>query len=86
MDIYSGYDQIFMHPSNEKTTSLITLRGLYYYKMMPFGLKNTGATYQRSVTKIFVDFFCKTMEVYVDNMPIKSLKAIDHVKHLDADF
>lgn len=45
MDAYSGYNQIPMHPSDEENTSFITDRGLYCYKVIPFGLKNAGATY-----------------------------------------
>ena len=45
MDAYSGYNQILMHPADEEHTSFITDRGLYCYKVMPFGLKNVGATY-----------------------------------------
>ncbi|XP_022891607.1 uncharacterized protein LOC111406405 [Olea europaea var. sylvestris] len=57
-----------MYPFDEENTSFITDRGLYYYKMMSFELKNTGATYQRLVNKIFVDLIGKTMKVYVDDM------------------
>ncbi|KAK0588280.1 hypothetical protein LWI29_037133 [Acer saccharum] len=45
MDAFSGYNQITMHPSDQEKTSFITNQGLYCYKMMPFGLKNAGATY-----------------------------------------
>ncbi|XP_052202690.1 uncharacterized protein LOC127808243 [Diospyros lotus] len=45
MDAYLGYNQIPMNPSEEEHTSFITDRGLYCYKVMPFGLKNAGATY-----------------------------------------
>ena len=44
MDAYSGYNQIPMNPEEEEHTSFITDQGLYCYKVMPFGLKNTGAT------------------------------------------
>ena len=53
MDAFSGYHQIKMHPPDVEKTSFITERELYYYKVMPFGLKNAGATYQRFVNKIF---------------------------------
>ena len=49
MDAYSGYNQISMHPPDEDHTSFQTDIGLYCYKVMPFGLKNVGATYQRLV-------------------------------------
>ncbi|XP_034218177.1 uncharacterized protein LOC117629710 [Prunus dulcis] len=48
MDAYSGYNQIFMHPPDSEHTAFITDKGLYCYNVMPFGLKNAGATYQRT--------------------------------------
>ena len=48
-----GYHKIPMHPPDEEKTTFITPHGLYYYDVMPFGLKNAGATYQRLITKIF---------------------------------
>lgn len=59
-------------------------RGTYCYKVMPFGLKNIGATYQRLVTKMFAEQLGDTMKVYIDNMLVKSLKAKDHINHLRA--
>jgi hypothetical protein len=53
MDAFSGYNQIHMHELDEEKMSFITDRGLYCYRMMPFGLKNAGATYQRLVNKMF---------------------------------
>jgi hypothetical protein len=51
MDAFSGYNQILMHPQDREKTAFITDRGLYCYKVMPFGLKNAGATYQWLVNK-----------------------------------
>ena len=53
MDAFSGYNQIFIHPEDQEKTLFITDRGLYCYKVMPFGLKNVGAMYQRLVNKMF---------------------------------
>lgn len=53
---------------------------------MPFGLKNAGATYQRLVNKMFADQLGKTMEVYVDDMLVKSLLAKEHIKHVAKAF
>ena len=53
MDVFSGYNQIRMHEVNQEKTSFVTSQGLFYYKVMPFGLKNAGATYQRLMNKMF---------------------------------
>ena len=86
MDAYSGYNQIPMHAPDQDHTSFITDRGLYCYKVMPFGLKNAGATYQRLVNKMFAGLIGQTMEVYVDDMLVKSRKADDHVSHMGEMF
>ena len=75
-----------MHPPDVEKTYFIMERGLYYFKVMPFGLKNAGATYQRLVNKMFKEMIGKTMEVYIDDMLVKSLKAADHVAHLEEMF
>ena len=48
--------------------AFITENRLYYYRIMPFGLKNTGATYQRLVNKVFADKIGRSMEIYMDDM------------------
>ena len=53
MDAYSEYNQILMHIPDQEHTSFITDRGLYCYKVMPFGLKNARVTYQRLVNMMF---------------------------------
>lgn len=79
MDAYSGYNQIPMFPPDEEHTSFITDKGLYCYKAVPFGLKNAEATYQRLVNRIFINLIGKTMEVYVDDMLVKSRRSTDHL-------
>ncbi|CAL9009289.1 unnamed protein product [Prunus brigantina] len=86
MDAYSGYNQIFMHPADREHTAFITDRGLYCYNVMPFGLKNAGATYQRLVNQIFADLIGTSMEVYVDDMLVKSRTANDHLRNLSLMF
>ena len=54
--------------------------------VMPFGLKNAGATYQRLVTKMFRPLLGKTLEVYIDDMLIKSKECPDHANHLQQTF
>ena len=82
LDAFFGYHQIPMHPSDEEKTTFITPHGLYRYNVMPFGLKNAEATYQRLVTKIFQPLMGKTMEVYIDDMIVKSKECTDFTKHL----
>ncbi|WZZ77688.1 hypothetical protein YC2023_098260 [Brassica napus] len=82
MDAFSGYNQIIMHPDDREKTSFITDRGTYCYKVMPFGLKNAGATYQRLVNRMFAKQLGTTMEVYIDDMLVKSIRADDHLTHL----
>ena len=72
-----------MYEPNAEHTSFITDRGLYCYKAMPFGLKNTRATYQRLVRAMFKDLIRKSMEVYVDDMLVKSKTGGDHIEHLN---
>src|SRR6187397_3237078 len=86
MDTYSGYNQILMHKDDQEKTAFITSQGIYCYKVMPFGLKNAGATYQRLVNKMFEDQLGETMEVYIDDMLVKSKKSKDHVDHLKQTF
>ena len=49
---------------------------------MPFGLKNTRATYQRMITKIFKSIMSKTTDTYINDMVVKNKKESDHVKDL----
>ena len=75
-----------MYEPNEAHTSFITDRGLYYYKAMPFSLKNAGATYQRLVNGMFKDLLGESIEVYVDYMLVKSKTTGDHIEHLNQMF
>ena len=71
---------------DKEHTTFITDRGLYFYKFMPFGLKNAGTTYQRLVNKIFAELLRVSMEVYINDMLVKSTEVEDHVSHLDQTF
>ena len=79
MDGFSGYNQIKMYPEDQKYTSFRTPLGVYCYTVMPFGLKNAGATYQRAMSTIFQKHLRKTVECYVDDIAVKSH---DKNKHL----
>ena len=82
MDGFSGYNQIHMAPKDEKLTAFHIPKGIYYYKVMPFGLKNAGATYQRAMQKIFDDIIHKNVECYVDVLVVKSKKRMEHLQEL----
>ena len=86
MDGYSGYNQIKMSPEDMEKTTFITLWGTFCYKVMPFGLKNAGATYQRAMVSLFHDMMHKEIEVYVDDMIAKSKTEKDHVINLQKLF
>ena len=86
MDAFSGYNQISMDPSDQEKTPFVTGRGTYCYRVMPFGLKNSGATYQRLVNKMFQKKIGASMEVYIDDMLVKSVKAELHITHLAEAF
>uniref|UniRef100_A0A2N9FYE8 Uncharacterized protein n=1 Tax=Fagus sylvatica TaxID=28930 RepID=A0A2N9FYE8_FAGSY len=82
LDAFQGYHQIALRKEDQEKTAFITPRGIFCYKVMPFGLKNAGATYQRMVTKMFSELLGKTVEVYIDDMVVKSIKSTDHVEDL----
>ena len=86
MDAFSGYNQISMNPGAQEKTSFVTAQGTYYYLVMPFGLKNAGATYQRLVNRMFQKQIGATMEVYIDDMLVKSTTAGLHITHLSEAF
>ncbi|GAU16452.1 hypothetical protein TSUD_118010 [Trifolium subterraneum] len=86
MDAYSGYNQIKMAEIDKKKTAFMTETGNYYYNVMPFGLKNAGATYQRMMNKVFDNEIGDMLEVYMDDMIVKSEEEIDHTVHLKRVF
>jgi len=53
MDAFSGYHKIFLYEFDQEKTTFITERGLYYYQMMSFGLKNVGVIYQSLMNRVF---------------------------------
>ncbi|RDX58414.1 hypothetical protein CR513_62271, partial [Mucuna pruriens] len=86
MDAYSGYNQIRMHPQDGEKTTFITDEGAFCYQVMPFGLKNAGATYQRLMDKIFKGILGRDVEVYVDDMVARSQCMREHCKALGRIF
>ena len=86
MDAFSGYNQISMDPGEQEKTSFITAQGTYCYRVMPLGLKNAGATYQRLVNRMFQRQIGTTMEVYIDDTLVKSTTAGLHIAHMSEAF
>ena len=71
-----------MAEEDKEKTTFVTPWGTFCYKVMPFGLKNVGATYQRAMVTLFHDMIHKEIEVYVDDMIAKSTNEEDHVQIL----
>ena len=86
MDVFVGYNQIWMAPEDKEHTAFVTDKGIYCYKFMSFGFKNAGVTYQRLVNKIFKPQIGQNMEVYVDDMLVKSMQSQDHLWELEEAF
>ena len=86
MDAFSRYNQIRMDETNQEKTSFVTSQGLFCYKVMPFGLKNAGVTYQRLVNHMFHPQIGRNVEVYVDDMLVKSQDEGIHLDDLQETF
>lgn len=81
MDGFSGYNHIRMAPKDREKTTFITPWGTCCYRVMPFGLRNVGATYQRATTTLFHDMMHKEIEVYVDDMIAQSITEEELVEY-----
>lgn len=81
INAYSEYNQILMHPANQEKTLFVIERGIFCYKVMSFEFKNAYATYQCLENKMFSKFLGEMMEIYIDDMQVKSLHAVNHVQH-----
>ena len=82
LDAFRGYHQIALAGEDQEKTAFISLDANYHYTVMPFGLKNAGTTYQRMMTRMFRDKIGHTVEVYIDDMVIKSKQEVRHVEDL----
>ena len=67
---------------NQEKTTFVTPVGNYHYKVIPFGLKNAGSTYQRIMTKMFEPQLGRSIEVYIDDMVVKSKLVSEHMGDL----
>ena len=79
MDGFFEYNQIYIPPKDQLKNAFITPWGTFCWLMMPFGLKNAGATYQCAMTLIFHDYIHKILEAYVDDILAKSTQRKNHV-------
>jgi len=86
MDAYSGYNQIRMHPTDEDKTAFMGIKANFYYRVMPFGLKNAGATYQRMMDRILQPLLGRNVESYVDDMVVTSTRNETHASDMQELF
>ena len=86
LDAFQGYHQIPLALDDQEKTAFVTHIGNYHYKVMPFGLKNTGSTYQRMMTRMFESLLGKNIEIYIDDMVVKSKMVSEHLGYLQAVF
>ncbi|GJV71592.1 reverse transcriptase domain-containing protein [Tanacetum coccineum] len=72
LDANKGYHQIQIAEGDEEKTAFFTREGVFYYKKLPFSLKNAGATYQKLIDRVFNNQIVRNLEIHVDDMVIKS--------------
>ena len=86
MNAFSSYNQIKLNEADQEETSFVTNQGFFCYKMMTFGLKNVSTMYQRLMNRMFVHQIRRNMQVYVDDMLVKSIQEDDHLSDLQETF
>ena len=86
MDGFFRYSQILMAPEDIEKTFFIAKWDTYCYRVITFGLKNAGATYQIATTTLFHDMMHRDVKVYVDDMIVKSRDMVDHLAALERFF
>ncbi|KAL0294163.1 UNVERIFIED_CONTAM: Retrovirus-related Pol polyprotein from transposon gypsy [Sesamum radiatum] len=86
LDAFQGYNQIRFARDDQEKTSFVIDQGIFCYNVMPFGLKNAGVTYQRLVNNMFREQIGRNMEVYIDDMMVKSQKKENHKQDLQDCF
>ena len=82
LDAFQEYHQIALAPKDREKTAFISPDANYHYNMMSFGLKNAGATYQWMMTRMFQEKIGHTIEVYINDMVVKSKQEARHVEDL----
>ena len=86
LDAFQGYHQIPLALDDQEKTAFVTPVGNYHYKVMPFGLKNACSTYQRMMTRMFESLLGKNIEIYINDMVVKSKKVSEHLGDLQVVF
>ena len=86
LDAFQGYHQIPLAVDDQEKTAFVTPIKNYHYKVMPFGLKNAGSTYQRMMTRMFESLLGKNIEIYIDDMVVKSKVVSEHLGDLQVIF
>ena len=86
MYAYSGYNQIRMDPLDASKTAFMTNTKNYHYEVMSFGLRNAGATFQRQMDSMFVAQIGRNLEVYIDDLVVKTPENAAHTTDLDEIF
>ena len=86
LDAFQGYHQILLALKDQKKTTFVTPTRNYHYKVMPFDLKNAGSTYQKMMTRMFEPQLGKNIEIYVDDIVVKSKEVSKHLGDLGNTF
>ena len=86
LDAFQGYHQIPLALDDQERTAFVTPIGNYHYKVMPFGLKNARSTYQRMMTRMFELQLGKNIEIYINDMVVKSKMVSEHLEDLRVIF
>ena len=86
LDTFQAYHQIPLALDDQERTTFVTPIGNYYYKLMSFGLKNVRDTYQRMMTRMFEPQLGKSIEIYMDDMVVKSKLESEHINNLSNIF
>ena len=86
LDAFQGYHQIPLALGDQEKTIFVTPTGNYHYKVMPFRLKNAASTYQRMMTRMFEPQLGTNIEVYIDDMVVKSTVVSKHMGDLSNIF
>jgi len=86
LDAFQGYHQIALASEDQEKTTFISPDANYHYTIMPFGLKNVETTYQQMMMRMFRDKIGRTVEVYIDDMVVKSKRKVRHIDDLKEVF